>query len=137
MFRHKQSVEPFAQRVLFCMGIALAIFLALMLLLPETFVSRVPMIREATIIHGLILGWGLALSGFVNWCPFLQTRIHPFLRGALITAFLHLDFAIYTWPVNLLFWKMILTAAAFGGALDLLATDLFGDGKKLAKGYAE
>lgn len=92
------------------------------------------MVQAAMIINGILIGAFITLAGFITWHPMLKFRIHPLLRGALMASFVHLDYTIYTWPDQPIFWKTIIIAAIFGALVDMMATQLFGEGDKLLAG---
>jgi len=125
---------PFAKRKLFCVGISSVLAVIVAFTLPTELVETVPMVRAATIINGLIIGAFLTIAGVITWHPVFRFRVHPIFRGAAIAAFVHLDFTIYTWPDQPLFWKTMIIAAIFGAVIDLMATQLFGEGKELMEG---
>ena len=95
------------------------------------------MIRAAMIINGIIIGGFLTLVGRIDFHPIWKMTIHPFFRGAVVAAFVHLDFVIYSWGNQPLFWKSIFFAAIFGGVVDLLATQTFVKGKVLGEGITK
>jgi len=122
---------PFFKRKLFCVGITTILAVIVAFTLPSELIKTVPMVRAATIINGLIIGVLLTFAGFITWHPIFRFRIHPIFRGAIIAAFVHLDFTIYTWSDQPLFWKTMIIAAIFGAMIDLMATQLFGEGQEL------
>ncbi len=120
-------------RKVFCIGSAVLVAAIIAQILPRELLENVPMIRAALFIHGLVLGFFLTLAGPFNRLPLWDLRFHPILRGGLMAAFVHLDFTIYTWMDPPVFWRTIVFAAIFGAIIDTIATQLFGDGKKLLR----
>jgi hypothetical protein len=92
------------------------------------------MAQTAIIINALVMGFVLTIIGVFDWQPVFRIRMHPLWRGAAVAAFVHLDYAITMWPDQPTFWKVIIIAAVFGAVIDLLATQLFGEGQQLLKG---
>ena len=127
-------MPPFIKRKLFCVLVCLAAAILIAFTLPQELVDNVPMVRAATIINGLIIGVFITVAGVVTWHPMFKFRFHPLLRGASIAAFVHLDYTIYTWTDQPLFWKTMIIAAVFGAVIDMMATQLFGEGQKLLEG---
>ncbi len=128
---------PIAKRKFFCIGISLLASIVVAYSLPEELIKNVPMVQAAMIINGLIIGTMLTFAGVFTWHPVFKFRIHPIFRGAIIAAFVHLDYTIYTWSDKPLFWKTMVIAAVFGALVDLMATQLFGEGKKLLEGMTK
>ena len=54
-----------------------------------------------------------------------------------MAAFVHLDFTIYTWSNQPLFWKTMIIAAMFGAVIDMMATQLYGEGETLMEGMTK
>ena len=128
---------PFYKRKQICMLSCIIAFGIIAFMLPQEIKTGIPMITAATIIHGLVMGAFLTMIGFVNYIPLLGMKLHPLFRGAFIAVFVHLDYTIYTWPDKALFWKTIFFAAILGSLVDLLATQLYGDGKNLLEGVTK
>ncbi|PIQ75753.1 hypothetical protein COU78_00075 [Candidatus Peregrinibacteria bacterium CG10_big_fil_rev_8_21_14_0_10_49_24] len=124
---------PIVRRSAFCKSVSLVMGIAIAISLPAPLVQQVPMVQAAAIINALIIGVMIALAGVLVWQPVLNGRFHPVLRGGVLAAFVHLDFIIYLWPDQSLFWQTILFAAVYGALLDYFATRLFGEGMVLAK----
>jgi len=127
-------MTPFFKRKTFCILVCLAAAILIAFTLPQELVDNVPMVRAATIINGILIGAFITLAGLITWHPMLKFRIHPIMRGAVMAAFVHLDYTIYTWPDPPLFWKTMIIAAVFGAVIDMMATQLFGEGQKLMEG---
>ncbi|MBU2213166.1 hypothetical protein KJ996_00835 [Patescibacteria group bacterium] len=127
-------MPPLFKRKTFCILVCLAAALLIAYTLPQELVDNVPMVRAATIINGVLIGAFLTFAGFVTWNPMMKMRIHPLMRGAALAAFVHLDYTIYTWPDPPLFWKTMIIAAVFGAVVDMMATQLFGEGEMLLEG---
>jgi len=119
------------------LGTSLLASIAVAFTLPAELIEKVPMVQAAMIVNGLIIGTMLALAGVFTWHPVFKARLHPIFRGALIAAFVHLDYTIYTWPDQPLFWKTMIIAAVFGAVIDQMATQLYGEGKKLLEGVTK
>lgn len=127
---------PFCQRKYFCVLVSVAAGLYMAFSMPGDLVALVPMVRAAVIVNALILGFVITLAGVANRQPVFGFRFHPLLRGAVIGALIHLDFMIYAWSDQRVFWSTIIMAAIFGALLDWVATMLFGEGRKLTKDLA-
>ena len=123
---------PYVKRKMFVMLCCLAAGIGIAYSLPAEVVSSVPMVRAGAIINALIVGMGITLVGHVNWHPVFQCTIPAAARGAVIAAFVHLDYVIYIWPDQRAFWIATATAAVFGAVVDASATKLYGNGKTLA-----
>ena len=128
---------PIAKRKFFCISISLLVSVAVALTLPAELIEKVPMVQAGMIINGLVIGMMLTFAGVFTWHPVFKFRIHPIFRGAVIAAFVHLDYTIYTWSDQPLFWKTMIAAAVFGALVDLMATQLYGEGEKLMKGMTK
>lgn len=128
---------PIAKRKFFCVGASLFASLIVAFTLPAELIEKVPMVQAAMIINGLIIGTMLTFVGLFTWHPAFKFRMHPIFRGAIIAAFVHLDYTIYTWPDQPLFWKTMIIAAVFGATIDQLATQLYGEGEKLLDGMTK
>ncbi|MBU0458509.1 hypothetical protein KJ652_00645 [Patescibacteria group bacterium] len=128
---------PFFKRKLFCVGISTLAACIVAFTLPTELIAEVPMVRAATIINGMIIGTLITVAGFVTWHPIFKFRIHPILRGSIMAAFVHLDFTIYTWSNQPLFWKTMIIAAMFGAVIDMMATQLYGEGETLMEGMTK
>jgi len=128
---------PLVKRKIFCVGICLIVSILVAATFPAELVERVPFVRAGMIINGLIMGTLLTMAGFVTWHPLLKFRLHPIFRGAFVAAFVHIDYTIYTWGDQPTFWKTIAIAAVFGAVIDMLATQLFGEGKTLLEGMTK
>lgn len=124
---------PIVKRSAFCKSVSLVMGIAIAISLPEPLVQQVPMVQMAAIINALIIGVMIALAGVMVWHPVLNARFLPIPRGAVLAAFVHLDFIIYLWPDRSLFWQTILFAAVYGALLDYFATRFFGEGEALTK----
>ncbi|HCI03298.1 MAG: hypothetical protein CL969_00185 [Euryarchaeota archaeon] len=125
---------PLAKRKFFCIGASLLASIAVAFTLPAELIEKVPMVQAGMIINGLVIGTMLTFVGVFTWHPVFKFRMHPIFRGALIAAFVHLDYTIYTWSDQPLFWKTMIIAAVFGAVIDQMATQLYGEGDKLLKG---
>lgn len=123
--------RPFMKRMGFCKGISLVMGILIVVGLPEPLVSQVPLVRAAAIINALIIGGVIGMAGLMTWHPVLRSRILPAPRGAVIAAFIHLDFIIYLWPDQSVFWQTVVFALAYGALLDYFATRMFGEGAVL------
>ncbi|MDA1209032.1 MAG: hypothetical protein O2904_03295 [bacterium] len=125
---------PIVKRSAFCKTIGLLVGIAVAMSLPAEIVEAVPMIRAAAVVNILIASVFVAVMGLFTHHPVFKKRIHPLVRGGVIAAFVHVDFVIYMWPNQSQFWMAIGYAFAFGAVLDMLATQLFGEGKVLTEG---
>jgi len=128
---------PIAKRKFFCVGISTIAAILVALTLPAELIEKVPLVRAGAIINGVITGSFITLAGVFTWHPVFKMRLHPLFRGAMIAAFVHLDYTIYTWPQQDVFWKTLAIAAVFGAVIDLMATQLFGEGEKLMEGLTK
>jgi hypothetical protein len=124
---------PIMRRSVFCKTVSLVMGIAVAMSLPEPLVQQVPMVQAAAVINMLVIGVMIILAGMATWHPVYNGRIPPAVRGGVIAAFVHLDFIIYMWPDQSLFWQTMLFAAIYGALLDHFATKLYGDGLVLAK----
>lgn len=127
---------PFCKRKYFCILVSVAAGLYMAFSMPSDLIALVPMVRAAVIVNALILGLVISIAGVANRHPYFGFRFHPLLRGALIGALIHLDFMIYAWSDQRVFWSTIIMAALFGALLDWVASMLFGEGRKLTKDLA-
>ena len=125
---------PLYQRIVFCIGTSLLCGLVVGSTMPTALVRHLPMLPLAAALNILLIGGLIAISGVETWSYAFHRTVNPLFRGAAIAATVHLDFVIFIWPDQTAFWKAIVYASAFGGLLDLLATQLFGQGKALRKG---
>lgn len=125
--------HPIVKRKMFCMLICIAAGIILALSLPGPLVNRVPLAQAGAIVNGMIMGAMLTMAGLVNWHPAFNMRLHPIIRGGMLAAVVHLNYVIYAWYDQSTFWTTILLAAIFGAVVDALATQMFGEGKKLAQ----
>jgi len=128
---------PIAKRKFFCVGVSTIAAILVALTLPEELITNVPMVQAGAIINGVIMGTMITFAGVFTWHPLFKMRLHPLIRGALMAAFVHLDYTIYTWPEQPVFWKTMAIAAVFGALIDMMATQMFGEGESLLEGVTK
>lgn len=91
------------------------------------------------IANRVTIGFVIAIIGVFTHHPCFGFRLYPILRGALWWAIISVQLAIgiYMTPnmpasqQALLFWMTILVGAVYGLIIDLVATKLSSEGKKL------
>lgn len=130
----KTPKVPLHQRIIFCVVTSFICGLIVGGSMPVHLVRQIPMLPVAAALNILLIGGLIGLSGLETWSYAFHRTVHPLFRGAAIAATIHIDFIVFIWPDQTAFWKALLYAGIFGGLLDLLASQLFGQGKELRKG---
>lgn len=95
------------------------------------------------VVNRMLIGFVIFVVGAYNYIPLFKMKYPAWLRGAAIGAVFSLGMAMgvlmdptmeYAEAMNI-FWMTIAAGAFYGLVIDVTATALFGDGKKLTEGW--
>ena len=132
--KHSLFSLPYVRRKLLCCSLGLLAGAAMAVTMPVDVVTEMPLVQAGAVINGLLMGLMVSVVGFISVHPLFKIKIPVFLRGAVVAAFVHLDFVVYIWDDQPAFWSTIAMAAVFGGVVDLIASSVAGNGKVLNEG---
>ncbi|MDD3646133.1 MAG: hypothetical protein PHH06_01865 [Candidatus Gracilibacteria bacterium] len=86
-----------------------------------------------------VIGFVVALAGFIVVHPLLNIRMYPVCRGACAGFLVSLSLAFGAYSTggeqaNIIFWGSIVSGMIYGLIIDLVATKVAGEGETLLPG---
>ena len=91
------------------------------------------------LVNRIVLGFVVAIAGFITVHPFLGFKVPPVLRGAKLGALISLTMAIgvFMGPDSegawTGFWMIVIAGALIGAITDIIITKVVGEGDILRK----
>lgn len=92
----------------------------------------------AILWNRILIGALVFVAGFLNYHVLLKMRFLPWIRGAVIGAFVSMDAALGSLIggyVPEAFWGSLIAGAIYGLIIDVVATKIAGDGQTLVTGW--
>jgi hypothetical protein len=89
------------------------------------------------VFNRFLIGMFVFIAGVFTVHPIFKFRLSPWLRGAIMGAFVSFDIALGGMIGNespeatMIFWMTILSGAVYGLVIDIVATKFGGEGKEL------